>query len=207
VIKKLSLVLAQAISHNIETDQQIEVYAYGLEIILGSFTKLISLLILSYFLGISWPMLFVLLSFIPMRLFGGGVHLSTYLRCLVLGVLMLLILARLSLVNVTDNFLLFFLLFVTLVTAQTVYRWVPAGTEKKTIVNPKLRAQQKIKTIRILLGIVTASLILLMFDRRQEAFALLVGLGASSLLMTPFGYKPIRFIDNLLDIPNKGGEN
>ncbi len=153
MFKKLSLALAHAISNNIEIEEAVGVYAYGLEIVFGSLVKIIILFALSYLFGIVRPLFFVLLAFVPIRHFAGGTHLSTYMRCLALGVMMLLILARLSLVGITYSSLLGFFAFTEIITLHSIYRWVPAGTEKKTVNDPKLRMNRKVNTVKVVLVI------------------------------------------------------
>ena len=62
-------------------EKDYDIYNYGfvcfLEVTVSTFTSII----IALFLGMLRPCLFFFLLFIPMRSFGGGLHLNSYLAC------------------------------------------------------------------------------------------------------------------------------
>ena len=62
----------------VNSDQ--EVFIYGCQLIISSFCSISSILLLSFFINITYGILF-LLFFFPIRLFCGGFHASSYIKC------------------------------------------------------------------------------------------------------------------------------
>lgn len=61
------------------------IYCYGLEVLLLSLLEIISILCLALLVGNFFETLFYFAAFIPLRLFAGGYHASTRLRCYLLS--------------------------------------------------------------------------------------------------------------------------
>lgn len=61
------------------------IYCYGLEVLLLSLLETISILCLALLVGNFFETLFYFAAFIPLRLFAGGYHASTRLRCYLLS--------------------------------------------------------------------------------------------------------------------------
>jgi accessory gene regulator protein AgrB len=60
------------------------IYSYGLEVILSSCFNFIVLIILSVVLNVFTEMFCFILTFIPLRIYGGGAHASSHSKCLIL---------------------------------------------------------------------------------------------------------------------------
>jgi len=58
-----------------------EIYAYGLELIISSFINIISVLIISAIMGKFVETIAFFLAFIPIRTYAGGYHAKTHLMC------------------------------------------------------------------------------------------------------------------------------
>jgi len=168
------------------------------------FIKLTLLVILSLILDIFWPVILVLLAFAGFRLPGGGVHLSTYSRCLVVGLILILALAKLALTMQMDpESLIFALVVVSFTAIYTIIRWVPAGTEKKKVTNPAEVKGQKLKTTAFfLLWLITCSL-LLFYKQDIYALALVSGAAGGLFFITPWGYRIIHNLDNIINITGR----
>ena len=61
------------------------IYCYGLEVLLLSLLEIISILCLALLVGNFFETLFYFAAFISLRLFAGGYHASTRLRCYLLS--------------------------------------------------------------------------------------------------------------------------
>ena len=61
------------------------IYCYGLEVLLLSLLEIISIVCLALLVGNFFETLFYFAAFIPLRLFAGGYHASTRLRCYLLS--------------------------------------------------------------------------------------------------------------------------
>ncbi len=72
-------------------DQYLDIYAYGLEIILSTVVNLVIVILLGTLLGILKETLFFIITFSFLRILVGGAHASTHLRCITLFTLIMLV--------------------------------------------------------------------------------------------------------------------
>lgn len=75
--KIMQIICQQGIISNSELDK----YIYGLEIFLSSTVEVISIILLSAILGNVVQTILFFSAFIPLRIFAGGYHADTRLRC------------------------------------------------------------------------------------------------------------------------------
>ena len=66
------------------TEELIEIYQYGFQCFLELSVSTICSIIIALFLGMLPECLFFFLLFIPMRSYGGGLHMKTYCSCFIL---------------------------------------------------------------------------------------------------------------------------
>mgnify|MGYP000922279889 CR=1 FL=1 len=190
--------IASCLGKNLESDQvKIEIYAYGLEILLGAAIKLLIILALAWALNALNTTLILLVTYAALRWFGGGAHMSTYLKCLLLGTTLIVGMGSLSRFNLGTN-LLANLSILTLAFASFVcFRWVPGDTEKKTISARKIRLRQKRKFAVMVAVWGFANLYMLRHSLNTYALAMNLGCLSSVFLITPWGYKSLALIDKL----------
>jgi accessory gene regulator B len=77
-VKKISLSFC---NNNVIDKEDIEIYEYGLEILLLTIFEVVSIIVISIFLNKLFVTLLFLLSFCVLRLFAGGYHAKTSGRC------------------------------------------------------------------------------------------------------------------------------
>jgi len=172
-----------------------EIYAYGLEIILGAVIKLFIVLFLAWIFNVFDLTLIVLVTYGAFRCFGGGAHMSTYLKCLLLGTTVVVGLGLLSQVYL-DNHLLTSLALFTLVFASFVcFKWVPGDTEKKPITEREIRLRQKGKMATIIAVWGLIILYLLHHSLNTYVLAMILGCISSVFFITPWGYRLFALID------------
>jgi len=177
--------------------EQIEIYAYGLEIILGAVIKLILILFLALLLGTLDTTIILFIFFALFRCFGGGAHLSTYPRCLVFGVCLIVGLGYLAQTTISIHALIILSALSLALNIFTCIKWVPAGTEKKYITEPFLRLRQKQKYFLVIIGWCLTLLLLIKLSLSTYGFAVLLGSFGAMLLILPSGYWLLNTIDNL----------
>ncbi|ACV61343.1 hypothetical protein Dtox_0400 [Desulfofarcimen acetoxidans DSM 771] len=81
MIKKAASALGIWLAQESGEIEKKNVLVYGLEYIIGSLVKILSLLLGSWILGIFPEAIAFLLTAIPLRLLSGGAHSKTYWRC------------------------------------------------------------------------------------------------------------------------------
>lgn len=177
--------------------EQIEIYAYGLEIILGAVIKLILILFLAFLLGTLDTTIILFAFFALFRCFGGGAHLSTYPRCLVFGVCLIVGLGYLAQTPIRIHILIILSALSLALNIFTCIKWVPAGTDKKYIIEPTLRLRQKKKYFLVIIGWCLTLLLLIKLSLSTYGVAVLLGSFGAMLLIMPSGYWLLNTIDNL----------
>lgn len=68
----------------IVSDEQLEICAYGLELIVSAILNIVILVMCSFVLHEERYILFYFLGFIPLRLFAGGYHADNHLNCCII---------------------------------------------------------------------------------------------------------------------------
>lgn len=205
MIKKLAFKTAKTIGRQHSADdEQIEIYAYSLEIIFGSLLKITLLLFISSLINSLYTTIICTLTFVGIRYLGGGVHLSTYLRCLISSLMILLIFGKAATYNIELQLFLFIFLVTIALGIYAIIRWVPAGTEEKIITDKLQRRKQKQKAMIFSLFCSLAVLACLYFDLYPIANAITYGLFSAIFLITPLGYAVMNSVDKFLDNRNLG---
>lgn len=208
MVRQASERLACLLGEELNADSdRIDVLRYGLEIILGGIVKLLLTTLFSYVLGIFKTTMIFIIIYIPFRHFGGGVHLSTYYRCLTVGLTMFLLLGKLATLQVGSKFILWAIIIVFLLGVYILTKWVPARTDKKAIASKGERLSQKRKTFTILTLISIANIILVKFNFINYAFASTLGISLSLFFITPLGYRVMHALDDIINKLQGGIKN
>ena len=123
--------IAVYLDKNLATNQDnSEIYAYGLEILLGAVIKLFIVFLLGWIFNVFGLTLIVLITYAAFRCFGGGAHMSTYLKCLLLGTTVVVGLGILSQFNLATHLLSILAIFTLVFALFVCLKWVPGDTEK-----------------------------------------------------------------------------
>lgn len=206
MINSICRKIAEALGRKLESDSdQIAVFTYSLEILLGTMIKFTLIIILAILLGILKTVLIFLFTFSLFRWLGGGIHLSTYSKCLTAGLFLVLGMGYFATLQIDGLYLMVLYLFSILTAIYVVINWVPAGTEKKQIRDFQKRLKQKKETLAAL--IIWSILVFLCICNKLCPYALAGILASlcSSFFMMPMGYQFIATLDNLIT-NGKGGE-
>ena len=185
MIKKLSKKLSVSLSKSLDgNSEDVEIWAYGLELLLNGTIKFGLIAGLSAILGTFKPTFLILITFAAFRSFG-------VIKFLILG----------SISNVKGNMFNYNLLFyVTLFLGiLTIIKWVPGDTEIKPIKNKEDRKKQKVKTTIVLILWIIIVQILIRLNSFKYILPITLGALTSFIFITPLGYWFITSIDNILD--------
>ena len=177
-----------------DTDNS-EIYAYGLEILLGATIKLLVILVSAWLLKSLSTTLVVLITYAALRCFGGGAHMSTYFKCLLVGSTIIVSLGILSNHNLDSN-LLYYLVIIAAISALVVcFKWVPGDTAIKPILDPGICSRQKMKMSIVILLWSSAVICLIHLNLNALALAMILGCVFAVFLITPWGYRLFELID------------
>lgn len=205
MIATVSNNIAAYLGNRLNSSQdQVEVYAYGLQILLGAMIKVVLIVFLAWALNTLNITLVLFLVFAAFRCFGGGAHLRTYPRCLVFGTSIIVGLGLLSQFYLDSTVLEVLFISTFILAIYACIKWVPAGTEKKQFTDDKVCSLQKKKLLMVI--IIWSCMVVYLMGLALNTYVLAVILGAwgSLFLITPWGYQLLATIDKLTDM--KGGE-
>lgn len=205
MIKTIALNMAKNLGDILDSEETIEVYAYALQLVLTSVLNLILILLAAFWLKIIPTTLAFLAVFIPFRSFGGGVHLNTIPRCMAVGSFLILGSAYLATENGIQLYWLYILFLLSLLfTLLCIAKWVPAGTEKNPVRDPKIvRMQKRNMLITTVVGTGLVNVFILS-GHNDLALAMIAGAIISAVLISPPGFYLMGFIDRILNNFGKG---
>lgn len=96
MINNVSRKIAEVLCDYVERTKEVDYVRYGIEIFIRGFIKLITIVLVAYAFGVFLPMMVVVVTFSFFRFLTGGHHYSTYIRCLFVGLFVMLSLAFIS---------------------------------------------------------------------------------------------------------------
>ncbi len=182
-------------------DADLEVISYGLQGILGTALEFVFIIIAGVLLGILKEILVVSTVFVAIRLLAGGVHFSTYKRCLVSSVLML----------VSGGFAARYMAYGSVFTGKayiiagslfviySVYRYSPRDNPNRLITEEELPKFRRGSLAAA--GIILAGLVLDLLLKGYVTwyhYSLVTGLLLESITLTDTGYRLAKFIEKKL---------
>ncbi len=204
MIQTLSRKIAQQLAGILESsDNSAAWYAYSIEILLLLLITMTLVAGLAFLLGTIKNTLIFLAIFAPLRCIGGGVHMSSGNRCIVVSTLVFVVFGYLSTLEIPINFLTDLIITALLMGIYTTIKWVPAGTHKYNITDIKVRYIRKVYMLIALIIYVITAFILMHNGKSAESVALTWGALISLLLITPIGYGIIGVVDHTVDIIGK----
>jgi len=206
MVHTLARNLAKRLGDNLHSSgDKIDVYAYGLEVLLMTLITLAVVVCLAQMLGSLPTTLIFLAVFAPFRSIGGGGHLSTYSRCLSFGTCIMVGLGYGASISIQPYTLLGLVMATTMLALYTIVKWVPADTVKRPITDAKVKSRQKLYMLIAVFFWIAMTSILIKYGLHNYAFAMVTGALGSLFLMTPWGYRLLGAIDNNLN-RMRGGE-
>ena len=164
-------------------EDKLEIINYGLESIYLTFTKIIIIFILAIILKI-WKEVLLLLAFYNLiRVSAFGMHAKKSIHCLIISLTLFIGGVYLCRYLVIPFILKVILSIICII---LIARYAPADTEKRPIINRKLR--RKYKIISVIISGMFAIDIVLLSDKNISNY-LLVGMIEATIMLLPITYK------------------
>lgn len=196
ILPSISNHIALYLSRNLASDvDNCEIYAYGLEILLGATIKLLIILASAWLLNSLNTTLVVLITYAALRCFGGGAHMNIYFKCLLVGSTIIVSLGRLSNHNLDSDFLHYLVIIAAISALVICFKWVPGDTAIKPIRDPSICSKQKMKMLIMILLWSCVVLYLIHLNLNTFALAMILGCVFAVFLITPWGYHLFELID------------
>ncbi len=164
-------------------DIKLEEIRYGLEAIYLTVTKLVVIFLLAYLLGITKYVIWLLIFYNLIRINAFGLHASKSIYCLISSLSMFI-----GGVYVCNYLTIPFIIkiIISILCIICLFKYAPADTEKRPIINKKKRKRYKI--LSTITGIIYLVLIIILKDNLISNY-ILIGMISSVLMIHPFVYR------------------
>lgn len=207
MIAKLSYCLADFLSKKTGRNDT-DYIRYGIDVSVSVVSKILFLTILSSLFGLLVEVMVVAFSFAFFRIFSGGIHLSTYYRCLTSTTLLFLIPVLLfkNMPNLTTSLSLFIPYISLILGLIVIFFYVPASGHNRPISKEKYRVFQ-LKSYIFLIFLHIIYFYLLRTQYKHLVIYSSIGILLQSFTLTPIGYLFFKTIDQIFDrrLNVKGG--
>ena len=199
--------VAEATANYLGTELQLDAkdraaIRFGLESFLDFIINLGVIIGIAWWLEITSYVLAVLVPSSLLRLVSGGAHCSTFLRCLVLSLVIMIGIGQVAATIIISHSLLYTsIVFLVASGVYVIHKWVPADTPAKPIVSTRKRAMyRKLSYIYMAIWIAVMS-VLIFWSEAAPGFALasIGGVGWQIFSITPSGYRFVAIIEKLTD--------
>lgn len=173
---KLTRSISQSLlENNFIGKDDVELCQYGIEMFIICVLEMTAILLLSVIIGNFIETVIYMLAFIPMRVYSGGYHADTRLRCFII---LLAVYAAFSIINRYNFFIEFsiFILIALLLNILFVYMWSPLPNRNKTVNEKQLHHYRKMSILLSVIGTVITSFIVSVNIYNNYTQAFLLGL-------------------------------
>lgn len=164
-------------------EDKLEIINYGLESIYLTFTKIIIIFVLAIILNI-WKEVLLLLAFYNLiRVSAFGMHAKKSIHCLIISLTLFIggvYLCRYLVIPLILKVVL------SIICIVLIAKYAPADTEKRPIINKKLR--RKYKIISVIISGIFAIAIVLLSDKNISNY-LLLGMIEATIMLLPITYR------------------
>ncbi|WP_339060292.1 accessory gene regulator B family protein [Tepidibacillus marianensis] len=188
MIRNLAHYLAKKIATGADRWEDVDYIRYGLEVTIGGFLKFLIVIIISLLFGVLKEMMTITISFALFRILTGGIHMSTYFKCLTTSTILFFIPAYVFKDIAVSNVPLLLLIFTSLFTLFVIFRYVPVESPNRPLSKKKQFRLKWTSSFFIFSWFIFAFIISLNSHSFQYlAFFTSVGLLLQAFTLTPIG--------------------
>lgn len=210
-LERYSLNISNKIGNKLKkTKEEISVLNYGLFVMLHTSTVIIAMLITGIITNSVREIMIIGFCSAMLKRYSGGIHASSPMKCLILGVTMSLILSLIAktIVNVFSPIYFFIVIIIGIsVSYLVLYFRCPIGSKQKPLKNENKRILLRKKSFKIMnmcsISIFSLYVLYIFSDSdliKSICVSILFGVLIQIFAMTKFGEKIIMSFDRILDI-------
>ncbi|MGV8145690.1 MAG: accessory gene regulator ArgB-like protein [Alkaliphilus sp.] len=167
-------------------DDDEEIYFYGLQLLIATSIKVITLITIAAMLGFLEETIVFLVFYASLRIQAGGVHASTFFKCLILTILLTSIsiaIAHFIPIDYAANIQLIAIVAIIIL----VYLYAPVETENKPLSKEEILIYRRRSMITVLIG----SSIILAATHLYEEVMILGNISALAFLVEAVTLTPL----------------
>lgn len=171
------------VQRHIIKQSELSIYRYGLENFFIFSLEMMSVFIISIIIGILWETCIYYLSFIPLRIFAGGYHADTRLKCYLISLLAFGIFSFLLKIS-SFNLNSYVILVISTFSVIVIYILSPIVHKNKRISAEQVLYQRKLSLyICNIIYIVIICFVFLLNDYLVMGFILMLSLCSESIAL------------------------
>lgn len=170
-LKKLS-------DQQIIKDEDIEVYHYGLELLIATIFKVLGIMIIATIFCVVKETIIFTMFFSGLRIQAGGYHAKTIMGCFI-NMIFLTFPSIILVKIIPGNYLLYYILFTIIISKLLVFIYAPVDTENK----PLTKEEKIVYRSRSLITVMTGSIIALLAIYFKIATIYIVSIGLTGFLV------------------------
>lgn len=171
-------------TNNLIEEEDVELYQYGIHLLILKFLHYCSILVLGFFLGRVWQLLIFLVCYTVLRSYTGGFHAKHSGTCLLISIMMILVL-HLTIDVITNDMAL----LIASLSIAVIMMLSPIVSKELPLDEKELRENRRIS---IILSILLFILFITLYITNLRELYLPIGYSlfyTSFYLLIPFGIK------------------
>lgn len=169
-------------SQGVIKKNDIDVCKYGLDVFVSSFLEIASILILSAVMGLVKETILLFVSFIPLRLYAGGYHANTKLKCYVISLVMYFSFYGVLKI-LPDKMYSLSGIALTMLSLVTVLLKAPIIHNNKNVNSIEIHNYRKLSVVIGLIETAVVLALILIFSKPGIAFSIAYGQAAVAVSM------------------------
>ena len=171
------------------------IYKYGAEVTISSILGILVIVIISAFLGKIQDGILFLLCFIPIRVYTGGYHANTYIKCNFIFIIVFLLII-LGSSNLPEVFEIQISIFVGIVSLVLIILLSPIENKHKPICSDEKKKYKKISITISSLWFIFSVILLFIFDINLLSLIMLIMFSIAILMI----------VEKIIQIKNAEGK-
>ncbi|MDO5398598.1 MAG: accessory gene regulator B family protein [bacterium] len=194
-MEKVTLFISNALAeNNFIRSEDVDICRYGIEMFIICILEMCAILFVSIILGNFFETIIYLVGFIPIRIYAGGYHANTRLRCFIM---LLAVYAIFSITNTHELLQQYriYALIISFINILAVYLWAPLENENKSVNANERKYYRKKSLIFSVIGFIIAIIIISVNFCNTYTQAFLLGLSTALLAL---------FAGKIKNIVNRG---
>nr|WP_317360190.1 accessory gene regulator B family protein [uncultured Tyzzerella sp.] len=173
-------IISTLISNEIIKKEDKEIYSYGLKQMATTILNLITILVLGIIFNMVLESILFTLMYIPVRIYAGGYHCRTPLRCYLYSILQLiLVLLALKIQLLTNPMII---TIMSIISSIVILSLAPVEDENKPLDEIEIKVYEK-RTIRNLIIVLSILCITLIFNKINLSSCICISLLCNGIML------------------------
>ena len=168
------------INNNIIKKEDEEIYSYGFKQMIFIFLNLITIIFIGVLLNKLFESILFMTMYIPIRVYAGGYHSRTKLRCYIFSILMLISVLYILKLGLLKSYLLIVIL--AIISSSIILYLAPVEDENKPLDEIEIKVYTK-RTMRNLIIILIALCITLIFNKINLSACICISLLCNTIML------------------------